>query len=79
LNLKGISRERLVFELLAWIVPLHAVRACVTVSPRARVAGPEQVWLAFGATPDAMIVGWVTSDMNAGTTVQYGMARGVYT
>ena len=41
--------------------------------------GPEQFWLNFGATPDVMVVGWVTADMTAASTVQYGTTSGAYT
>lgn len=42
-------------------------------------AGPEQFWLNLGATPDTMVVGWVTADMNAPSSVQFGTQSGVYT
>jgi hypothetical protein len=32
-----------------------------------------------GATPDAMVVGWLTSDMTAASTVQFGTTSGSYT
>ena len=42
-------------------------------------AGPEQFWLSYGATPDSMLLGWLTADMTAPTTVQYGTSSGSYT
>ena len=42
-------------------------------------AGPEQYWINLGATPDVMVVGWVTSDKGAASTVQFGTAPGSYT
>lgn len=42
-------------------------------------AGPEQFWLNYGSSPDQMVVGWVTSDMTAASTVQYGTSKGSYT
>ena len=41
-------------------------------------AGPEQLWINYGASPDAMTVQWLTSSMSAGTTVQYGTTSGSY-
>ncbi len=41
--------------------------------------GPEQFWINLGATPDVMVVGWLTSSTSAASTVQYGTASGVYT
>jgi len=38
--------------------------------------GPEQIWLNFGRTLDAMVVGWLTSDMTAATVVQWGTTSG---
>lgn len=37
-------------------------------------AGPEQQWVAYGATPDAMTLSWITSAANASTTCVYGVA-----
>ncbi len=42
-------------------------------------AGPEQFWLNLGATPDVMVVGWLTASTSAPSTVQFGTASGVYT
>jgi len=42
-------------------------------------AGPEQFWINYGSTPDQMVVGWVTSDMEAPSTVQFGTSSGSYT
>ena len=41
--------------------------------------GPEQFWINLGATPDVMVVGWVTADMTAPSTVAYGTSSGAYT
>ena len=38
----------------------------------AAAGGPEQLWLAFGATPDAMTVSWLTNGTGAQTVVRYG-------
>ena len=45
----------------------------------AQAGGPEQLSLAFGATPDAMTVTWLTSDTSAQTVVRYGTASGKLT
>lgn len=42
-------------------------------------AGPEQFWINYGSSPDQMVIGWVTSDMGAASTVQYGTTSGSYT
>ena len=39
---------------------------------------PEQFWLNYGATPDVMVVGWLTADMGAATAVRYGTSSGNY-
>lgn len=41
-------------------------------------AGPEQLWIAYGATPDAITIGWLTANMTAGSTVQFGTTSGSY-
>lgn len=38
-----------------------------------------QFWINLGATPDVMVVGWLTANMGAASTVQYGTAPGQYT
>ena len=39
---------------------------------------PEQFWINYGATPDVMVIGWLTSDMGAATAVRYGTSSGNY-
>lgn len=41
--------------------------------------GPEEIWINYGATPDSMVIGWVTADKTAASVVQYGTQSGVYT
>ena len=41
-------------------------------SKAALAGGPEQLWLAFGATPDAITVTWLTNGTGAQTVVSYG-------
>ena len=41
-------------------------------------AGPEQYWINYGASPDQMVVGWLTAAVSP-STVQYGTASGAYT
>jgi len=45
----------------------------------AAAGGPEQIWINYGRTSDVMVVGWITSDMNAATEVHYGTSPGSYT
>jgi hypothetical protein len=39
---------------------------------------PEQFWINYGFTPDVMVVGYITSDMTAASTVKYGTSSGSY-
>ena len=41
-------------------------------SAAAAAGGPEQLWLAFGATPDVITVSWLTNGTGAQTVVSYG-------
>jgi hypothetical protein len=55
------------------------VKQFSTPTAAAAAGGPEQLWINYGATYDAMTFGWLTSNMTAGSTVQYGTASGKYT
>jgi len=39
---------------------------------------PEQFWINYGFTPDVMVIGYITSDMTAASTVKYGTSSGSY-
>lgn len=45
-------------------------------SAAAAAGGPEQLWLAFGATPDVITVSWLTNGTGAQTVVSYGTVNG---
>jgi hypothetical protein len=51
----------------------------LTVLLLAPFVGPSlQFWINFGRSVDQMVVGWLTSDMTAGSSVQYGTSSGSY-
>ena len=41
-------------------------------------AGPEQRWINYGATADEMVIGWLTAETTASSTVEYGRTSGSY-
>ena len=47
--------------------------------PIAQAGGPEQLSLAYGATPDVITVSWLTSGAGAQTIVRYGTTSGSLT
>lgn len=38
--------------------------------------GPEQLWVNYGRTPDQLVFTWLTADLTAGSSVQYGFQPG---
>jgi hypothetical protein len=44
----------------------------------AAAGAPEQFWINYGFTPDVMVIGYITSDMTAASTVKYGTSSGSY-
>ena len=76
-------------DLLCEVTPWHTHTCPTTVSwveqfskpitVEAAAGGPEQLWLNYGSSPDTMVVGWLTSNMSAGSVVRYGLSPGQYT
>jgi hypothetical protein len=61
-----------------WIVRRHPPppRRLSARSPTLTVFAP--LTQNYGASADEMVVGWLTSDMNAASTVQFGTSPGSY-
>ncbi len=61
-----------------WIVrPLTSPRR-LSAHPRAHRLKNAPLMQNYGASADEMVVGWLTSDMTAATTVQFGTSSGSY-
>ena len=62
----------------ACVTAQHALPAWVAAFSTA-AAGPEQLWINYGATPDVMAVRWVTADRDALSVVHWGLSASALT
>ena len=58
--------------LLAASAEAHSHAPQLFLGSRLNGDGPEQQWVALGATPDAMTLSWMTAVANMSSTCQYG-------